>query len=289
MKFEKKLIACSILATVIGISSVLPLMFLMPATAKVAAPEAGSSESWFSINIPYSYWMTKDGRLDNWDFDPTELDGLEDCPTVDESSVVSSQYLIALNLTLNVDATNYPADARIEYYQIDVNSDKGLIERRCWFVGTVLNDSENSSFSFQEFMEKIHFARSELFGNETFGILSPHGYVRNRSGGMVRHHWEADLSLLWRVGSAGSGTTGNGGTSNLVSAIREAETLSIIVRRVGWVTVSANSTAVTLVDNQVVEEIQLQKYADGFIYNNIIPEEQLATIDPTDPPIDFAN
>ncbi len=89
MKIEKKLIACSILATIIGISSVLPLVFLMPATAKANfATVADSSESWFSINIPYSYWMTKDGKLDEMDINPE----------IDEITLVSSQYLIALNL-----------------------------------------------------------------------------------------------------------------------------------------------------------------------------------------------
>ncbi len=189
---------------------------------------------------------------------------------------------------MNVDATDYSADARIEYYNIDVTSDKGLVESICWFVGTVLNDNESSSFSFQEFIQKIHFARNNLFGNDTFGIPSPNGYARDRNGGMLRNNWEAGLSLLWRVGNAGSGTTGHSGTSDLVSAIREAETLSISISKVGWVTISNNSTAVTLVDNEVVEEIQLQKYGDGFIYNTIVPEEQLATIDLMNP-VQFAN
>jgi hypothetical protein len=281
MKIEKKLIACSILATIIGISSVLPLVFLMPATAKANfAPVAGSSESWFSINIPYSYWMTKDGKLDGYDIDPD----------IDETTLVSYQYLMALNLTLNVDATDYPADARIEYYKIDVNSDKGPVESICWFVGTdIKGNSVNSSFCFQEFIKNIHFARNDLFGNDTFGIPSTKGPVRVNDGGMVRKSWEAGLSLLWREGKAGSGTISHSGSSDLVSMIREAETLSISISRVGWVTISANSTAVTLVDNEVIEQIQLEKYADGFIYNSIIPEEQLATIDPTNPPIDFAN
>jgi hypothetical protein len=197
--------------------------------------------------------------------------------------------VIALNLTLNVDATNYPADARIEYYQIDVSSDKEIVENRCWFVGTILDEGLRSSFSFHEFIQKIHLARGDLFGNETFGIPSPGGYVNNPSGGMVQDNWEADLSLLWRVSSGGTGSKGTSGTSELVSRLREAETLTITIRRVGWVTIRGDSHTVTLVDNEVVEDIQLQKYGDGFIYNNIVPEDQLATIDPINPPINFAN
>lgn len=260
MKFEKKLIACSILATIIGISSVLPLMFLMPATAKANfAPVAGSSESWFTINIPYSYWMTKDGKLDGTDVDPD----------IDETTLVSHQYMMALNLTLNVDATNYPADARIEYYKIDVTSDKGPVESRCWFVGTVLNVT---AFSYKDFIRNFHFSRNDWFDTDTYSISK-------RNSGMVRHNWEAGFSLLWRVGNAGSGTTGHSGSSDLVSAIREAETLSITVRRVGWVTFSANSTIVTLANNEVIEQIQLERYGEGWLYNNLIPEDELATAD----------
>lgn len=278
MKLEKKLIACSILALIIGVSSVFPLMFLMSATAKAApsiVDSALSSEPWFSINVPYSYWMTKDGKLDNHDVDPD----------IDETTLVSSQYLIALNLTLNVDTTNYPADARIEYYQIDVTSDKGPVEDICWFVGTNLDES---SFSFHDFITDFHFARDEWFDTDTFRTGS-NGPVPRLSDGVVRRNWATGLSLLWRVGRAGSGTKGHSGTSDLVSAIREAETLSISIRRVGWVTFAANSTIVSLANNELVEQVQLEKFGEGFLYNNIVPEEELSTIDLTRPPIPFDN
>lgn len=273
MKFEKKLIAFSILALIIGVSSVLPLTFLMSATAKVnPAPEALSSEPWFSIGVPYSYWMTRDGKIDGLDVDPD----------IDETTLVSSQYLIALNLTLNVDTANYPADARIEYYQIDVSSDKGSVEGICWFVGTNLNVG---SFSFQDFIEDFHFARDEWFDTDAFVT----GSNNPNDGGVVRRNWAADFSLLWRVGRSGSGTTGHSGTSDLVSALREAETLTITIRRVGWVTFTANSTLVTLANNELVEQVQLEKFGEGFLYNNVAPEEELSTIDLTRPPITFGN
>lgn len=270
MKLEKKLIACSILALIIGVSSVLPLGFLMSATAKAnPSSEALSSEPWFSINVPYSYWMTRDGKLDSLDV----------TPDINETRLVSSQYLIALNLTLNVETTNYPADARIEYYQIDVSSDKGPVETMCWFVGTVL---DVSSFSFQDFIKDFHFVRNDWFDTDSFSI-------RDRNGGMVRNNWATNFSLLWRVGNAGSGTIGHSSSSDLVSALREAETLYISIRRIGWVTFTANSTLVTLANNEIVDQTQLEKFGEGFLYNNIVPDEKLSTIDLTRPPISFAN
>lgn len=245
---------------------------MMSATAKAnPALEALSSEPWISINVPYSYWMTNDGKLDDLDVDPD----------IDETTLVSSQYLIALNLTLNVDTTDYPADARIEYYQINVTSDKGPVEKGCWFVGTNLN---NGTFSFQDFIKDFHFARNEWFDTDAFNTVS-----NGISSGVVRRNWATGFSLLWRIGSSRAGTIGHSGTSDLASALREAETLSISVRRIGWVTFTANSTLVTLANNELVEQVQLAKFGEGFLYNNIVPEEELSTIDLTRPPIPFDN
>ena len=87
MKLEKKLIACSILALIIGISSVFPLVFLMSATAKAET----SSEPWFSINVPYSYWTTSDGPL-NYPGIPFPNES-----TMNETNSVSEQHMIVLN------------------------------------------------------------------------------------------------------------------------------------------------------------------------------------------------
>jgi hypothetical protein len=59
--------------------------------------------------------------------------------------------------------------------------------------------------------------------------------------------------------SGGGGTysttdpiAGQNVTTPLVFALREAETLFIPVHRIGWITFSANSTVVTLADNEIV-------------------------------------
>jgi hypothetical protein len=46
------------------------------------------------------------------------------------------------------------------------------------------------------------------------------------------------------------------------------------------VTFSGNSTVVTLTNNELVDQIQLEKYGEeGWLYNNLVPEDELATID----------
>jgi hypothetical protein len=270
MKFEKKLIGCSILALIIGVSSVLPLMFLMSATAKAET----SSEPWFSINVPYAYMMTSNESLIY-----TDTEGVN---VYNETETVSEQHLIALNLTLDVDATNEDADARIEYYQIDISSDKGHIDTLYWYVGTKIN----SSFS----IENFHFMLDEWFDTNWFDAdsegsgLDVEGVTVNIDGGgggvgFMRPNWSAGLSIIWPDWGHRSGTIGSTHASQVVSAIRKAEILYITILRIGWVTFSGNSTEVTLANNEIVDQTQLEKFGDGFLYNTLVPEDGLSTID----------
>ena len=98
-------------------------------------------------------------------------------------------------------------------------------------------------------------------------------------GGLLRYNWTAGLSILWPETGSGSDTIGGSSTSILVDTIREAETLFITVHRIGWVTFTGNSTIVTLANNEIVDQIQLEKFGDGFLYNNLVPEDELSTID----------
>ncbi len=109
MKPEKKLVACSILALIIGVSSVFPLVFFMSATAKAET----SSEPWFSVSMPYAYWTAYDGPLkwsSDYPFEQPEPNG--------EEYSVSHQYMMFLNITLVGIPVTDPFDARVEYYQI---------------------------------------------------------------------------------------------------------------------------------------------------------------------------
>jgi hypothetical protein len=270
MKIEKKLIACSILALIIGVSSVLPLTFLMSATAQAET----SSEPWFSINVPYAYMMTSNESLIY-----TDTEGVN---VYNETETVSEQHLIALNLTLEVDTTNEDVDARIEYYQIDIRSDKGHIDTLYWYVGTKIN----SSFS----IENFHFMLDEWFDTNWFDAnsessgLDIEGVTVNIGGGgggvgFMRPNWSAGLSIIWPDWGHRSGTIGSTHASQVVSAIRKAKTLYLSIHRMGWVTFAGNSTEVTLANNEVVDQIQLEKFGDGFLYNTLVPEDELATVD----------
>ena len=259
MKTEKKLIASSILALLIGVSSVVPILLSMPATAKA---ETGP-EPWFSIDIPYAYWVTSDGPI-NYNYTvpfPSSMN---------KTNSVSEQHMIALNLTLTADLTEKPVDAQVEYYQIVVSSDKELIETIHWEVGT----NSNSSFKVNDLIGSFHFMRNDWFDTASFDPMKNGG-----GGGLAKQDWPLGLSILFPEGGSGSGTLGGSSTSREVSAFREAETIVISIYRIGMVTLSGNSTVVTLANNELVGQIQLEKFGEeGWLYNNLIPEDELATV-----------
>jgi hypothetical protein len=314
MKIEKKVIGCSILALIIGVSSVLPLTFLMSATAK-ADP---TSEPWFSLSIPYAYWTAYDGPL-NWSSDYFQQPEPNEGDPVEYS--VSHQRMMVLNFTLGDISTTDPFDARVEYYQLRLSSDKESIMDMNWFVGTY----KNGSFDFGDFLQEFHFRFGDWFdtaefGNSTDGgsitlipagegddVTNPdwtpelwsdifkfdnstdgeNGIPKPASGGngVLCPDWTPEFSIQFPDGGGGTYATtdpvaGQNLTTPLVSALREAETLFITVHRIGWITFSANSTVVTLADNEIVAQIQLDKLGEAtFLYNNLVPEEELANID----------
>jgi len=256
MKIEKKLIACSILALVIGVSSVLPLTFLMSATAQVnTAPGP-----WFSVDMPYAYWETCNGPLD---YPNMQFSGSVD---LNETNSVSEHHMTFFNYTLTVDPTKQPVDAQLEYYQLEVSSDKEYIDTEHWVVGT----NSNSSFNVSSLLTDFHFRRDEWLDTDTFDPMKDGG-----GGGLARPNWSPGVSILW---PGGGSETASIGCSSVVPALREAETVVLSLYRIAMVTFSGNSTVVTLANKELVNQIQLEKYGEeGWLYNNLVPEDELAT------------
>jgi hypothetical protein len=245
VKIEKKLIAISILALLIGVSSVIPMLFLMSGTAKA---ETGP-ETWFSLDIPYAYLTANyTENLDGRDFHDL-------------------WHAIVLNFTLNSEAENSISDAQFEYYEAQIYTDKEPMWNESYFVGT----NRTNSFNFEANM--FHFVRNDWFDSNT------------TSGGMFRYQWNANGSDISEISgyNSGNSVTGHAKPPPTVTALIEAETLCIDVRRIGLVTFNGNSTLVTLSDKEVIQHIELTKYGDGFLHNNMFTEEQLSQIDPRDP------
>jgi hypothetical protein len=245
VKIEKKLITCSILAVTIGIASILPLAFFMSARAETI------DRPWFNLNVPYAYWTANVTEYDNG------------------SIAYSISHLMVLNYTLDIDVKSESVDSRLEYYEMQIYSDTESIANVTYFLGGNLTGSVDPS--------EFHFERNNWFDSNTtaggsFWLNPPH----------------SGQQPLCQVGGKMYGWTMSDNASNRtvfqrIANIQNSDQIFVDVRRLGWVTFSGNSTVVTLSSNKVLQHIELTKFGDGFLYNTLIPEDQLPQLDPESP------
>lgn len=255
MKTEKGIIAFSIIAIIIGVSSIIPLTFLMNTPTAVKADT--TNESWFTVDMPYAYWITGNGPLDD-DFE------------LNETNSVHELHNLCLNFTLNLDTTKEDSDARVEYYLIEISSDKELIETMRFYIGT----NSNSSFKFGNLLEQVHFFRQDWYDLDMFAQKYGGG------GGTIRYNWTVGESNFCQEAGSGEGTLSGSGSARRVTAFREAETVSVTLYRIGWATFAGDSTIFTTAHNEIVDQIQLEKYGEeSWLYNDLVPEDELAEMD----------
>ena len=241
MKIEKKLIAYSAIALMVGIASIVPLVFLMSAKAET------TPKQWFNLNVPYAYIKT------NY----TEDMGLD---------VYNYWHSVVLNFTLNPETENEISDARFEYFELQIYTDKEPLGNTSYYVGT----NRTSAFEFEA--ESFHFMRDDRFDSNT------------SSGGWFTPHWNISDSAETIIGgSVYNSPAGQDEAPKTVTVVREAGAIFIDVRRIGFVTFNGNSTVVTLSDNGIIQHIELKKFGDGFLYNTLLPEDQLLQIDLLNP------
>ena len=73
---------------------------------------------------------------------------------------------------------------------------------------------------------------------------------------------------------------------NWGSTFGEPETMFVSVSLLGWIALRGNSTdTIILGEPEVVAEAQLEKFGDGFLYNTLIPEDELSEFDPDFDPL----
>jgi hypothetical protein len=265
MKIEKKLIAFSILAIIIGVTSVVPLLFLMPAKAET------QPKPWFSIDVPYAYFEAGNGSLKA----AFGSDVTTPKSNVNESDMQYYRTMVVLNYTYNVNLKE-ELDDRVECYQIEVESDKAIVMNGTFYLGTY-----GATIQTQDILDpnNFYFNRSNWFDTNNWYEAS----VAGVGGGVYSPHNITLTSQLFPEGSSGEGTIGHSSSSSIAAKIMEANIFTITVRRLGWVTFTSNSTTAILA-NEVIAQVHLEKFGNGLLYNNnFIPADKLSQIDLYDP------
>jgi hypothetical protein len=228
--------------------------------------ESAGPESYFQVKIAYAYV----GPL------PPDKASYVD-PKTNETMVHTSKYPSAVFLDFSsVPSMTSSCDAVIAAYGVKIVADTGQTEYYGWSVGT----ANYSVFTEDDFATLTSYR----------GDLVYHSIYRSR-GGTFSFNWAADRSILSHtIGSVGSYTTNSTFTKSNRSDLSSAgipNAISVEVYRIGYITMTNGSVTIhedAVTDNKPVAYTQLSRYEGGFIYNDIVPTEQLPQIDLFHPP-----
>ncbi len=281
---EKKVILCAVLAIAIGIATVIPMEYLMAPQAQANAQQTYGNP-WFNVNVPYAYYIANETKTS-------------------ASISYGEGYYIALQITTNPDAIKTLPDARMEYYLIQVYSDQGPIENFTYVIsanctGTV-NPYIQLGYTFENYFSAGDFVNASLppniFNeNKVFlflpnfdGTLPPTDRTwqgeptytltaKNQAiSGLSESFWNGQF--IQGINMTSTNSIVNSLTSQTLEQIQDIQndqSITISISRIGYVTVDGNSTIATPASG-VIQQVQLTPYNGGFLYNTIIPQDQLS-------------
>ncbi|MEM2969088.1 MAG: hypothetical protein QXJ76_07285 [Candidatus Bathyarchaeia archaeon] len=229
--------------------------------------EPASPEYYFQVKIAYAYA----GPL------PPDKASYVD-PATNETWVSTSKYpsSVFLEFTPIPSMTN-SCDAVVEAYGVKIIADTGPTEYFGWTAGT----ADYYKFTQDDFAT-LNSYRGDLIYHSAYTFR----------GGTWCYNWAADKPVLSKtIGSVGSYTMNSTLTQSNRSDLSSAgipKAISVEVYRIGYITMTNGSVTIhedPAADSKPVAYAQLTRYGDGFIYNTIVPTEQLSQIDLFHPPI----
>jgi hypothetical protein len=209
----------------------------------------------FSASVTYAYI----GRI-NSSGPQTYCEGLPMYPSTLYRSVVY------FNFTKVAISETDACDAKIEVYHVQISSDTGTTEDYALFVGTNFNAS---------------FSNSTLLANATSSQI-PNLFDLTSTGiwGLFAFNWTTGNSKVdVKVGNIGSYTSKPSGLGLWSNG--KPNTITVTVHRIGWITLTGNSVATfkNVNDKVNIQQVQLGAFGSGFVYNKIVPDDELSQID----------
>jgi hypothetical protein len=195
--------------------------------------------------------------------------GFYDTNGIYEYPITQYPSAVYLNITRVSSSSTESCDVKFEIYLIGITADKGPAEKYIWLEGT------NYNATFSDFDKATSAADyvDDLIDRRTI----------TGQGGHFKFNWTVGTSVAKGcIGSIGHYTT-SPSKLGLWSA-GQPDTISVSISLLGWITMDGDSistTANSATDNNSLE-IQLQKIENGFIYNKIVPADQLMRLSQSD-------
>jgi hypothetical protein len=273
LKISKKLFPGSIVALLLGVFLASPLLY----TNIALAPATVGPEPLLGVEVTYAYIEQITGTYVPYGgFLPDSQN-----PNATEPGFPRTNYFFAYNFTRLSEEVD-PCDAKFMVYLIKFYSDKGFIGNLAEIEGIIYN------------MDRVRMRQSE---NVTAGSLYPFEtdegiiyyssylwdiYKNDELFGDHQPFAEGGSFGIWDVGESRAG----GKSGFWDSAFEEPESIFVSVSLLGWIALRGNSTdTIVLEEPEVVAEAQLEKFGDGFLYNTLIPEDELSEFDPDFDPL----
>ncbi len=264
MNISLKLILGSTVAVLLGIFLAVPLLY---PNVDVAPDMSTGNSDFVDAKIVYAYLERQNTTQVTVDY-------------TDEGQLITEELdepNVRVNVVLNLNRTSEmpgPSIAQFWVYQVEFYTDKGSISNVTCHRGVfsekppVINQYNSSTFhaTLSELMN-VSSQLIEIFGGED-------------GGGGVSASWPIGHPVILYVPV---------GDQDWVSAIDESETIFIRVKELGWAIYGNSTEVVVLPEPNILSEIMLQPYHNGFLYNPTLSEKRLTEIDMFNPePWDFS-
>jgi hypothetical protein len=229
-------------------------------SSSVQTVNTAGSETQFNLNIAYAY---AGQGPSNTSF--AASDGALMSPVTEYPSAV------VFNITRLPGIQIASCDGEIEVYKVKIATDTKLAEYHCYLIGT--NYSRSFSTSDLSALSAHISDLSDLCG-------SP--YIR----GNFELNWTQNTSVLSHsIGSTGCyGYSDNSSSSAADLGLWSAGTphaISVTVQRIGYITISNGSVSVykEASNTSATASKQLSNYGNAFLYNNLVPANELPQTD----------
>jgi hypothetical protein len=255
---EKTFVVATILIVlVVAISSITALVVLYPTLTGNSTQNQNNSntslQKQFGLSIAYAYV----GKMLN------HSSYIGD-NGVNMSLVSKYASSVILNSTRLPGVQIASCDGEIEVFKIQVTTDTNLTENLCYYIGT----NYNPSFSSQELMTLFKQTQN----------LSGVNYIVTM-GGFHFNMTDNESLLSTPIGSYGAYSSGRSG-EGLWSAGKPSA-ISVTAQRIGYLTISNGSVTIhkEALNEAPTISVSLSNYGNGFLYNDLVDESKLRTID----------
>jgi hypothetical protein len=173
---------------------------------------------------------------------------------------------VYLNFTLVPIAEKPACDYKFEAYLVQIVSDKGTSETYVYYEGT-----------------NFYAVSPGTLPNPTVNDLTNAGPQTGiRPGAGIFLNWPPGQSALGRITDSGSYQSGQSGLGLWSNG--QPNKITVKVTWLGSISYNGNYAQSAQSNNETVAQVELARFGAGFLYNTMVPQDQLSLMDPLNPP-----